>query len=53
MQPIVLTSGLNGEVLRDTVTHYQTQAMSRPSVAGNAPDYMKVVPRPGMPLASA
>ncbi len=37
----------------DTVTHRRRMQMSRPSAAGNAPDYMDVVPRPGILLVTA
>ena len=52
MQPIALQISLDGRVIADSVTHHQTQAMSRPSPYGNSPDQLEVAPRPGMPLVA-
>ena len=54
MQPISFTLMMpSGETLFRHYDQHQTQMASRPSAAGNSPDYMEVVPRPGMPVVSA
>ncbi len=53
MQPIALTISLDGRVLSDTVTHHQTMQAMRPGAAGNSPDPMEVVQRPGVPWVNA
>ena len=47
-----LTSNLDGRVIAENTTRHQTAWAMRPSAAGNAPDYMEVAPRPGVPLVS-
>ncbi len=49
MQPIALTVNLDGRVLNIIVMHHQTMQATRSGAAGDSPDPMEVVQRPGVP----